>query len=62
METRTATMSQEQFKRQQNYSVSIYMANKFLDRKLIDKKEYKKFCKLMKEKYNPIFSYEHDLF
>lgn len=49
-------MTDEQFEREKNYSVSIYLADKMLKKELINKKEYNKICDLMNKKYHPIFA------
>lgn len=47
-------LNQEQFEKEKNYYVSIYLADKMLKNQLISKKEYLKICKLMNQKYHPI--------
>lgn len=47
-------MSQEQFKRERNYRVSLSIAKSMLSRELITEWEYNKIDKMLVAKYNPV--------
>jgi hypothetical protein len=48
-------MTQEQFKREKNYRVSLAIAKVMLSRKLINEKEYSKIDTMLITKYKPVF-------
>lgn len=48
------TISNQQFEKEKNYSLSVYIAQKMLDLNLITPKEYKIICKNADKKYHPI--------
>lgn len=48
------TISNQQFEKEKNYSLSVYITQKMLDLNLITPKEYKTICKNADKKYHPI--------
>ena len=47
-------MTKEQFEREKNYRISIYIAKSMLKQGLITKQEYKEIDTKLTKKYNPI--------
>ena len=48
------TISNQQFEKEKNYSLSVYITQKMLDLNLITPKEYKTIFKNADKKYHPI--------
>lgn len=47
-------MTKEQFEREKNYQIMLWIAKSMLQRGLITKQEYKKIDTMMFEKYCPL--------
>ncbi len=42
------------FENEKNYAISVYLAEKMLNKNFITKKEYEKICKQISKKYHPV--------
>lgn len=47
-------MTAEQFEREKNYQVTLYIAKSMLEKELIDKKDFNRIRTMLIRKYKPI--------
>lgn len=50
-----ARMSEDQFRNEMRYRVTMSLARSMLEKGMISEEEYRKFDTIMLEKYHPIF-------